>query len=336
MTTCRLLCALLVLALCCCPFVCVRASAGAERDGHTEPPTPSHNSGLGANSLGPNARTVPKTNNSGGPLQSVSTVAGGEPDVSSNTPHGAITSGQSGSEDGDTDSPGSTVNSEELVVKKTTEHDPAVPAPNEEVAEKAKNAMNATPTKKTPPLPISAVPQPKASPAVTVPETGKGSAARNLSQLSREKNKENTASQTKALSEALKRHSGDAEAEQQEQESDTSNLVAIADNGKHAETTSSSISINDNDDSQGTGAENNDNDPRPNPTETSDHKVDNTNLASAPTETAPETVNTATAERNETLKSEGSDGSTAVSHATSPLLLLLVVVACAAAAAVAA
>ncbi|RNC39053.1 mucin TcMUCII, partial [Trypanosoma cruzi] len=187
-----------------------------------------------------------------------------------------------------------------------------------------------TPTIKTPPLPISAVLQPKASPAVTVPETGKGSAARNLSQLSREQNKENTASQTKALSEAMKRHPGDAEAEQQEQESDTSNLVEINDDGKHAVTTSSSISINDSDDAQGTGVENNDNDPRPNPTETSDHKVDNTNPASAPTETAPETVNTATAERNETLRSEGSDGSTAVSHTTFPLL----VVACAAAAAV--
>ncbi|EKG03725.1 mucin-associated surface protein (MASP), putative [Trypanosoma cruzi] len=47
-----------------------------------------------------------------------------------------------------------------------------------------------------------------------------------------------------------------------------------------------------------------------------------------------ETPVTATAMKNTTATTGDSDGSTAVSHITSPLLLLLVVVACAAAAAV--
>ncbi|EAN89111.1 Mucin-associated surface protein (MASP) [Trypanosoma cruzi] len=332
MMTCRLLCALLVLALCCCSFICTKAVV-AETGVPNESLTQSQVQSTGDSSSDLTPDTITKPNSAGASHKPVSAVAEGGSGGLSNTQDETNASGLPGPGVGDTDSPGLTGNSDSLVVKTTTEHDTAVPAPNGEVAEKAHNATNTTPTTKIPPLPFSAVLQPQASPAVTVPETGKGSAARNLSQLSREQNKENTASQTKALSEAMKRHSGDAEAEQQEQESDTSNLVEINDDGKHAVTTSSSISINDNDDSQGTGAENNDNDPRPNPTETSDHKVDNTNPASAPTETAPKTVNTATAERNETLKSEGSDGSTAVPHTTSPLLLLLVV-ACAAAAAV--
>ncbi|PWV05614.1 Mucin-associated surface protein (MASP) [Trypanosoma cruzi] len=113
-------------------------------------------------------------------------------------------------------------------------------------------------------------------------------------------------------------------------------LVKNAATGNSAERKSPSISTNDSDDAQSTGDENNDDDPRPKHKETGDHKAANTKFASTPSETAPQTVKTETftvAQKNDTATSGDSDGSTAVSHTTSPLLLLLVV-ACAAAAAV--
>ncbi|RNC51710.1 mucin-associated surface protein (MASP) [Trypanosoma cruzi] len=69
---------------------------------------------------------------------------------------------------------------------------------------------------------------------------------------------------------------------------------------------------------------------RPNRKEPQDGLEDrNTDDAPTANETAPQTVKTVTAITNDTATNGDSDGSTAVSHTTSPLLLLLV--ACAAA-----
>ncbi|KAF5218664.1 Mucin-associated surface protein (MASP) [Trypanosoma cruzi] len=176
---------------------------------------------------------------------------------------------------------------------------------------------------------------PKASPAVTVPEKGKGFPAPNLSQESTQQTNENTPSQKETAREAVKQLSGEGTAEQQERERDKSTLLEITDSGSHAETTAPFISTNDSDDAQSTVDENSDDDPRPNHRETGGHKAANTNDASTPSETAPQKTETVTVARMNGTTTGGSDGSTAVSHTTSPLLLLLVV-ACAAAAVVAA
>ncbi|EAN84303.1 Mucin-associated surface protein (MASP) [Trypanosoma cruzi] len=187
-----------------------------------------------------------------------------------------------------------------------------------------------------PPLPTPEVSQPKASPPVTVSETGESSTTRDLSQEPKTQTNENSPSQNKTEPEALKELSGDAETEQQDQDKDASNMVKAAVIGRHAETTSSSISTNDSDDAQSTGDENNDKAERPSPKETSNHTAHNTNDAPTSTEAAPPTAKTATIiQTNDTATKGDSDGSTAVSHTTSPLLLL-VVVACAAAVVVAA
>ncbi|KAF5216528.1 Mucin-associated surface protein (MASP) subgroup S087 [Trypanosoma cruzi] len=183
----------------------------------------------------------------------------------------------------------------------------------------------------TPPQPTPEVSPPTASPEATVSETGKGFPTRNLSQEPKTQTNESSPSQKKTEPEALKKLSGDAETEQQDQDKDASNLVEAAVIGRHAETTSSSISTNDSDDAQSTGDENNDNAKRPSPKETSNHKADNTNDAPTSTEAAPPKTETVTVARmNGTATKGDSDGSTAVSHTTSPLLLLFVV-ACAAA-----
>ncbi|KAF8286759.1 Mucin-associated surface protein (MASP), subgroup S087 [Trypanosoma cruzi] len=185
-----------------------------------------------------------------------------------------------------------------------------------------------------PPPPTPEVSQPKASPPVTVSETGESSPTRGLSQEPKTQTNESSPSQKKTEPEALKELSEDSETEQQDQDKDASNMVEAAVIGRHAETNSSSISTNDSDDAQSTGDENNDKAERPSPKETSNHTADNTKVAPTSTEAAPQTAKTATiTQTNDTATKGDSDGSTAVSHTTSPLLLLLVV-ACAAAAAV--
>ncbi|KAF5217513.1 Mucin-associated surface protein (MASP) subgroup S085 [Trypanosoma cruzi] len=189
----------------------------------------------------------------------------------------------------------------------------------------------------TPPQPTPEVSPPTASPEAKLPATGESSPTRNLSRDPTEQTNDNSQSQNETAPETLIQPSGDAETQQQNQESDTSNLLEITDDGSLAEKTSSSISKNDSDDAQSTVDENNDNSQRPSPKETSDHKADNKNVASTPSERAQQTVKTATiTQRNDTATNGGSDSSTAVSHTTSPLSFLLLVVCAAAAALVAA
>ncbi|PWV04151.1 Mucin-associated surface protein (MASP) [Trypanosoma cruzi] len=97
-------------------------------------------------------------------------------------------------------------------------------------------------------------------------------------------------------------------------------------------TTAPSISTSGSEDAQSTVDGNTDDDQRPNKKKAHNNpEDDNANVAPTFSETPPETD---TIQKNGTSKVDDSDGSTAVSHSTSPLLLLLPVVACAAAAAV--
>ncbi|PBJ78625.1 mucin-associated surface protein [Trypanosoma cruzi cruzi] len=136
--------------------------------------------------------------------------------------------------------------------------------------------------------------------------------------------------------EALQQLSGEGTAEQQEPERDKSTLAEITDSGSHAETTAPSISTNGSDDAQSTVDENNDDDPRPNHKETGEHKDANTRVASTPSETSPQKTETVTVTRINSTTTGDSDGSTAASHTTSPLLPLLLIAWAAAAAVVAA
>ncbi|KAF5217182.1 hypothetical protein ECC02_009950 [Trypanosoma cruzi] len=65
MMTCRLLCALLVLALCCCPSVCVVATVDVKENDSGEVPTPDETR-PGTNSLNPSAPTFLKPGTSNG------------------------------------------------------------------------------------------------------------------------------------------------------------------------------------------------------------------------------------------------------------------------------
>ncbi|KAF5218691.1 Mucin-associated surface protein (MASP) subgroup S090 [Trypanosoma cruzi] len=147
------------------------------------------------------------------------------------------------------------------------------------------------------------------------------------------KNDNTAASGTETDSEATKTSSKDDAAEQHSQERDKADLVKSANTGHPAYTAASSIPTYGNGDAQGKANENGDDPERHDPKRTHDElEADNTNAGPTASEAAPEAVNST--EKNDTAPTGDSDGSTAVSHTTSPLLLLLLVVACAAAAAV--
>ncbi|RNC45470.1 mucin TcMUCII [Trypanosoma cruzi] len=109
--TCRLLCALLVLALCCCPSVRGKASGEAQGSTLGHPPPPPPEQSRGTKSSGSNAPKVPEAD------RSVTVNAGGGSDVSSNTQDGIIVSGQPGSDGGIKNPPGLTDNPAQSVVK---------------------------------------------------------------------------------------------------------------------------------------------------------------------------------------------------------------------------
>ncbi|KAF8303880.1 putative mucin TcMUCII [Trypanosoma cruzi] len=131
MMTCRLLCALLVLALCCCPSVCVTASEEAQVSTPGHPLPLPQGQTRETMSSGSNAPTLPKVDTSDEADQSVTAFKEGKPGVSSNTEDGEGATEQTESENVDTKSRGSTENSSKSVVKKT-EQNPEVLRPNEE------------------------------------------------------------------------------------------------------------------------------------------------------------------------------------------------------------
>ncbi|EAN95651.1 putative mucin TcMUCII [Trypanosoma cruzi] len=143
-TTCRLLCALLVLALCCCPSVCVMANVVAEKDGPSESETPPEEPGRGANSLNSNTLTFPEAGKSGLQDKAHNAVEGKGPGVSSTeqTKRGSAPA-QSGPGVGDIDSPGATGNSGKSVVN-NSEQDKEVSKNNEEAKVQIPNTTTTT------------------------------------------------------------------------------------------------------------------------------------------------------------------------------------------------
>ncbi|ESS61824.1 mucin-associated surface protein (MASP) [Trypanosoma cruzi Dm28c] len=143
---------------------------------------------------------------------------------------------------------------------------------------------------------------------------------------------EATPSGSKMESEAPEPPSGDATQGQHSHDTDTENSTKNAAAGSPAEPTTSSTSTSDSGDHVQNKADEDD-------AQSSEEQHDsletgNTNVVPTLSEEAPRTAETITAARiNGTANTQNSDGSTAVSHTTSPLLLF---VACPAAAAVAA
>ncbi|PBJ76581.1 mucin-associated surface protein [Trypanosoma cruzi cruzi] len=139
--------------------------------------------------------------------------------------------------------------------------------------------------------------------------------------------KENTPSGSKTDTEATQLPSGDATQGQHSHDTDTEDSTKNAATGSPAEPTTSSTSTSGSGDHVHNMA---DEDDAQSPEGQHDNlETGNTNVVPTLSEEAPRT---ATARINVTTTPGDSDGSTAVSHTTSPLLLLLV--ACAAAAAV--
>ncbi|ESS61906.1 mucin-associated surface protein (MASP) [Trypanosoma cruzi Dm28c] len=146
---------------------------------------------------------------------------------------------------------------------------------------------------------------------------------------------ENTPSGSKTGSEAPAPPSEDATQGQHSHDTDTENSTKNAATGTPAETSSSSTSASGSGDHVQNKAD--EDDAQSSEEQHDNLETGNTHVVLTLSETASQTPETAIAARiNVTTKPGDSDGSTAVSHTTSPLLLLLVVAAAAAAAVVAA
>ncbi|PBJ76613.1 mucin TcMUCII [Trypanosoma cruzi cruzi] len=144
MTTCRLLCALLVLALCCCSCICT-ASVVAEHVVPSPPLKPPQGTIPGINS--PDSSVLAEQEDVGADAVDlpVRAVKEGKSGGLSNTENGERATEQAESESMDTKSRGSTENPGMSVVKKT-EQNPEVLRPNEEANLQKTNTKTTTTT----------------------------------------------------------------------------------------------------------------------------------------------------------------------------------------------
>ncbi|KAF5219390.1 Mucin-associated surface protein (MASP) subgroup S077 [Trypanosoma cruzi] len=184
-----------------------------------------------------------------------------------------------------------------------------------------------------PPLPPPPPTKPSGGPASSLSESeGSPPTEPKNSQNPKKVTNENTPSEFKTDSEATQRPLGDATQGQHSHDTDTEDSTKNAAAGSPAEPTSSSTSTSGSGDHVQNKA---DEDDAQNSEEQHDSlETGNTNVVPTLSEAAPQTAKTiTTANTTDTAPPSDSDGSTAVSHTTSPLLLLLLV-ACAAAAAV--
>ncbi|KAF5216164.1 Mucin-associated surface protein (MASP) subgroup S040 [Trypanosoma cruzi] len=145
-------------------------------------------------------------------------------------------------------------------------------------------------------------------------------------------NEENSASKNETKSNSLERPSEDGEAGQQDKEADTQGTQETEGT---QETAASPISTSGSGGAQSEADADDDDPQRPNPEgpQNDGTEAGDTHGPSAASDAAPQAAKAIAAQTNGTVTPGDSDGSTAVSHSTSPLLLLLFV-ACAAAAAV--
>ncbi|PBJ76567.1 mucin TcMUCII [Trypanosoma cruzi cruzi] len=148
MTTCRLLCILLVLALCCCSCICT-ASVVAEHVVPSPPLKPPQGTIPGINS--PDSSVLAEQEDVGADAVDlpVRAVKEGKSGGLSNTENGGRATEQAESESMDTKSRGSTENPGMSVVKKT-EQNPEVLRPNEEDNLQKTNTKTTTTTTKAP------------------------------------------------------------------------------------------------------------------------------------------------------------------------------------------
>ncbi|KAF8284637.1 Mucin-associated surface protein (MASP), subgroup S091 [Trypanosoma cruzi] len=191
----------------------------------------------------------------------------------------------------------------------------------------------------SPPVPPSAVTSPVLSkePATPRKEPSPSDAsllAPNAPQTTKGQEQKTSVLTAKMESKAPEIPSEDNVVQQQGQNTTTRELMETSSGGSEAETTTSSTFKSGTGEAQSTADA--DDDQRPNTSESQDD-LEGTDINNSPTadEAAPQSAITlTTAQKNDTAMPGNSDGSTAVSHTTSPLLLLLLVVACAAAAVV--
>ncbi|EAN86987.1 putative mucin TcMUCII [Trypanosoma cruzi] len=161
MTTCRLLCALLVLALCCCPSVCVTGSEDkAEKAGQG---STLQDSGGSSNSDNPEAKVTEDNEQSSdkepnsserqsktaaAPATSTSTVTEEGPSGAPTSQDGRDASVRPGASEGNNPSPGPTGDFDKSVVK-NPEHNNEVALAGKEVNEQAPTTTTTTTTTTT-------------------------------------------------------------------------------------------------------------------------------------------------------------------------------------------
>ncbi|KAF5219409.1 Mucin-associated surface protein (MASP) subgroup S079 [Trypanosoma cruzi] len=166
-------------------------------------------------------------------------------------------------------------------------------------------------------------------PSPPIPPSGDPTAERGNPQNQKKVTNEATPSGPKMESEAPEPPSGDATQEQHSHDTDTEDSTKNAAAGSPAEPTSSSTSASGSGDHVQNKAD--EDDAQSSEGQHDSLETGNTNVVPTLSEEAPKTAKTITAARiNGTATPDDSDGSTAVSHTTSPLLLLLVVAAAAA------
>ncbi|ESS61541.1 mucin-associated surface protein (MASP) [Trypanosoma cruzi Dm28c] len=331
MMTCRLLCALLVLALCCCPSACVMASESKpHQDADLSDIRPQFQA-IADNGEGSGAGA--------GALQTENALSCAEQDSKEkpcqlNGLSNTANAGQDGNKVVTEIKPNTTNTSTTMAIPPQPTLPQAVaaaPAASEERSLALQELPGVLPLP-----PTSTIPSPEPSPAVTVSAKETIPTALTGSQNTTETTSTTPSSLAKTAPEASEKTSGDGAPNQQREETDQPDSMNNANTGSSAETTAtSSTSTNGSTNVKKKEGEDENDAQRPHRKAPQENPEDsNTHDAPKANETAAQKPQTDTvAQTNTTSNSVDSDGSTAVSHTTSPLLLLLVV-ACAAAAAV--
>ncbi|KAF8304091.1 Mucin-associated surface protein (MASP), subgroup S082 [Trypanosoma cruzi] len=266
--------------------------------------------------LGSGGGPPPESQELGTPRQETQDLKVGSPNVNGKVPPTSSTHIEKAEDEGIDDEDG-----EEKDKKDENEKNKVQPQTHE-----GKNNEGVPPPPPPPPQP-PAPPSGGPAPSSSAGEGGPTAEKESSQKVTKAKN-ENTPSEFKTDSEAPEQPSGDATQGQHSHDTDKEDPTKNAATGSPAEPTTSSTSTSgsgdhvqnkaDEDDAQSSEGQHN------------SLETGNTNVVPTLSETAPQT---ATANTTDTANTQNSDGSTAVSHTTSPLLLLLLV-ACAAAAAV--
>ncbi|EAN96048.1 putative mucin TcMUCII [Trypanosoma cruzi] len=146
MMTCRLLCALLVLALCCCPSVCAAETAGVKPADSVLSSLQSQEAGLRTDPSNLNTHKESDLDTPGAPNTPVNAVAGVKSDVLSTTQEEDSEPGDPGPDGADADSPVSR-DKPNKTVGIVTEHDTEKSKTDKEVELRTQTTTTTTTTK---------------------------------------------------------------------------------------------------------------------------------------------------------------------------------------------